>query len=377
MKKILSMLTAGIFVLSAVSADYNPPVMGENFYELSSPRQLSNANSSTGGGIFYEGPDSILVNPALTAGEQRVVLNLANTELFASGNYGDAFQLGITIPFKWAVLTGYANGVFSNSDAMKVGNSFNIKGALSKQISDRLSLGMSLNVGVFGGSGYEDSWDLFANLGGLYSVGDVGFLKDVRFGVAVSNLGKPFSKTELPGIRTATRVVTIPNEDPESEEPPVTREETYIPNAGAFPQIGTLQIGAGALLLSTEYVKIGASLDFTTPLFQNFIMDAGLQFSIKDMLFVSVAEKLNIAEIANGHKDFMPSFGISFKFDFSTSLDYAQRHGWNQSEMTITGAYKNFYNSVHGASEGVDLYLGMPDKEAPVINIIFEEEGAE
>ena len=365
MKKILSMLTAGIFVLSAVSADYNPPVMGENFYELSSPRQLSNANSSTGGGIFYEGPDSILVNPALTAGEQRVVLNLANTELFASGNYGDAFQLGITIPFKWAVLTGYANGVFSNSDAMKVGNSFNIKSALSKQISDRLSLGMSLNVGIFGG--YEDSWSLFANLGGLYSVGDVGFLKDVRFGVAVSNLGKPFSKTTLPGIKPAvTEIIGEPGE-------PVT----YIPNAGAFPQIGTLQLGAGALLLSTEYVKIGASLDVTTPLFQNCILDAGLQFSIKDMLFVSVAEKLNIVEIANGHKDFMPSFGISFKFDFSTSLDYAQRHGWNQSEMTITGAYKNFYNSVHGASEGVDLYLGMPDKEAPVINIIFEEEGAE
>lgn len=364
MKKIVSMLTAGILVLSAVSA-YNPPVMGENFYELSSPRQLSNANSSTGGGIFYEGPDSILVNPALSAGEQRVVLNLANTELFSSGNYGDAFQLGITIPFKWAVLTGYANGVFSNSEAITVGNTINIKAGLAKQITDKLNLGMSVNSGVFWG--YGDAWALSANLGGLFTVGDVGFLKDVRFGVVISNLGKPFSGTTLPGINPAvTEVIGEPGE-------PVT----YIPKAEMFPQIGTLQLGAGALLLSTEYVKIGASLDFTTPLFQNFIMDAGLQFSIKDMLFVTVAEKLNIAEIANGHKDFMPAVGISFKFDFSTSLDYAQRHGWNQSEMTITGAYKNFYNSVHGASEGVDLYLGMPDKEAPVINVIFEEGGAE
>lgn len=367
MKKIVSMLTAGILVLSAVSA-YNPPVMGENFYELSSPRQLSNANSSTGGGIFYEGPDSILVNPALSAGEQRVVLNLANTELFSSGNYGDAFQLGITIPFKWAVLTGYANGVFSNSEAITVGNTINIKAGLAKQITDKLNLGMSVNSGVFWG--YGDAWALSANLGGLFTVGDVGFLKDVRFGVVISNLGKPFSGTTLPGINPAVTVEVTAEDGTKT-----TKNLGTI--AGAFPQIGTLQLGAGALLLSTEYVKVGASLDVTTPLFQNCILDAGLQFSIKDMLFVTVAEKLNIVEIANGHKDFMPAVGISFKFDFSTSLDYAQRHGWNQSEMTITGAYKNFYNSVHGASEGVDLYLGMPDKEAPVINVIFEEGGAE
>ena len=147
---------------------------------------------------------------------------------------------------------------------------------------------MSLNVGIFGG--YEDSWSLFANLGGLYSVGDVGFLKDVRFGVAVSNLGKPFSKTTLPGIKPAvTEIIGEPGE-------PVT----YIPNAGAFPQIGTLQLGAGALLLSTEYVKIGTSLDFTTPLFQNFIMDAGLQFSIKDMLLDIQESKLEFTVTMTG-----------------------------------------------------------------------------
>ena len=361
MKKIVSMLTAGILVLSAVSA-YNPPVMGENFYELSSPRQLSNANSSTGGGIFYEGPDSILVNPALSAGEQRVVLNAAGTFLSSSGGAG---QLGLIVPFKWAVLTGYANGVFSNSDIMNVGNTINTKTGLSKQITDRLNLGMSVNFGIFWGHGND--WALSANLGGLFTVGDVGFLKDVRFGVVISNLGKPFNETSLPGIEPA--VTEVKGESGE--------KVTYIPGADLFPHIGTLQFGVGALFLSTDYVKIGSSLDVTVPFFPNCIIDAGLQFSIKDMLFVTVAEKLNIAEIANGHKDFMPAVGISFKFDFSTKLSYAQRHGWNQSEMTITGAYKNLYNGVHGVSVGADLYLGMPDKEAPVINVIFEEGGAE
>lgn len=347
MKKLVSIFAAGLIMLSAASA-YNPPVLGEDFYELSSPRQLANANSSAGGGIFSESPDSVIINPSLAASEQRVVLNLANTELFASGSYGDAFQLGLTIPFKWAVLTTFANGVFSNSDVMNVGNSFNIRAGLSKEITDKLNLGMSLNTGIFWG--YEDTFALSVNLGGLYTLGDVGFLKDTRFGVVIANLGKPFSRTTLPGIK----------------------EDSF---ASSFPQIGTIQIGAAALFVSTKIVKIGASMDFTTPLFQNFIMDAGLQFSLKDMLVISVAEKLNIAEIANGHKDFIPAIGISFKFDFDTSLDYAQKHGWNQSEMTVSATYKNFYNAVHGISEGVDLYLGMPDKEPPVINIIFEDDG--
>ncbi|MCR4734399.1 MAG: hypothetical protein K5829_05300 [Treponema sp.] len=349
MKKLVSILTVGLIILSSVSA-YNPPVLGEDFYELSSTRQLANAKSSVGGGIFNEGPDSILVNPSLSAEEQRVVLNLANTELFGSGSYGDAFQLGITIPFKWSVLTAYASGIFSNSDVMNIGNTINIKAALAKEITDKLNLGMSLNSGIFWG--YDDSWALSMNLGGLYKIGDLGFLKDTRLAVVLANLGKPFSKTSLPGIKSGSAV-------------------------SAFPQVATLQIGAGALLLSTKIVKIGASLDFTTPLFQNFIMDAGLQMSLKDMLCISVAEKLNIAEIANGHKDFFPVIGISFKFDFDTSLDYAQRHGWNQNEMDASVSYKQFYNSIHAVSEGVNLYLGMPDKEAPVINIIFDEDEGE
>ena len=96
MKKFFSAAALFMLVVTAASA-YNPPVYGDDIFELSSPRQLANASSVVGGGLFYASPESIIVNPALTAKEQRVDLNLAYTGLISSNKdnsirYGNAFQ---------------------------------------------------------------------------------------------------------------------------------------------------------------------------------------------------------------------------------------------------------------------------------------------
>ncbi len=98
MKKFSYAVLVSVLMLSAANA-YNPPVYGDDVFELSSPRQLTNSSSVVGGGLFYASPESMIANPALSAREQRVDLNLAYTGLISSDEsndkrYGNAFQLG-------------------------------------------------------------------------------------------------------------------------------------------------------------------------------------------------------------------------------------------------------------------------------------------
>ena len=339
-------------ICSAIYA-YNPPVNGENFLELSSPRQLTDASSSSGGGLFYAGPESLNVNPALPASEQRNVVNLAYTALFSSNSadtktYGNAFQAGILIPTKFAVYSAYMNGTMIPFVDMNLGDSLNIKGGLSKEVTEKLNVGLNVNSGIFWGANTD--WALSANLGFVYNYGKLGFLKDFRYSAALLNLGKTFTNTTLPGINA--------------------EEDT-----GIFPMIGTLKLGCAFVLAQTSVIKLGASFEITTPAFMNAITDLGLQFSVKDMLYITVADKFNLRELINGHVDVIPSVGLTFRFTFDVKNNqYLEKNGWSQSEMSTSVAWKQLYRNINAVSAGVDLNLGLKDETPPVITIKFEDD---
>ena len=352
MKKLSCAAAVLILVLSAVNA-YNPPVYGDNLYELSSPRQLINGSSCVGGALFYASPDSLAVNPALTAKEQRVDLNLAYTGLVSSDKlnkkrYGNAFQGGLLIPFKRFVFSGYANGTMIPFNELNLGDSFNFKFGLAKEITDKLTVGANVNSGIFWGAGTD--WDLSANIGFVYNCGKVGILKDFRYGVSVLNLGKNFANTSLPGINKDKAVSSLPT-------------------------IATVKFGTAGTLVQNDVIKLGFSFDLTTPAFMNLITDMGLQFAVKDMLFISVAEKINLMELVNGVKNVMPSVGLTFRFTFDVkNSDYLKKNGWSQSEMSASVAWKQLNSSVNAVSAGIDVNLGLKDETPPVIKLWLDDE---
>lgn len=346
MKKIAILaLVAGV-MLSAAYA-YNPPAGGEDMFLLSSPKTLSGAVPVTGGNYTFAGPDSIVVNPALPAREQRVALNAGYTFLYStedtnSKQVGSAMQTGITIPTKMFVFSGYMNGTFSPFHEMHLGNSFNIKAALSKEITDKLIVGAGIYSGYMWTLGND--WSLGASLGFAYDYGTLGFMKDFRYGASILNLGKNYNGCDRVGLKSGS-----------------TTE---------YPQLLTLKAGASATFFEKDVVKFGGSMDFTVPCFQNFIMDMNLQLSIKDMFVVSVGEKLNIAEAATGNNNLVPSIGLIFKFSFDVKDNvYLESNGWSTSEMSVSAAYKNMYKTVHAESAGLDINLGMKDTDAPEINL--------
>lgn len=356
MKKILfTFFAAGLLLTSAYS--YNPPAGGEDLNFLASPANLSGANSVTGGALFNAGADSIIVNPALTAGEQRVNLTAGYTFLYSADDdnekqLGGAFQTGILIPFKLYIFSGYINGTFAPFGEMHLGDSLNFKAGLSKEITDKLSVGL----GAGGGYAWDaddrfgKDWALYGDIGALFNVGKLGFLSDFRIGASVLNLGKMYNDVDRVGI------------DEDASNTP-------------YPTLVTFKAGAAGTMLNTEIVKIGLGLDFTVPCFQNFITDLNAQIAFKDAFFISIGEKFNMAEVINGKYNFIPSVAFLFKFSFDVKNNqYLEENGWSQSEMTVSAGYKNLYKTVHAVSAGVDIDLGMADNEAPKIVVWDEKE---
>lgn len=354
MKKIAVYGILFALVFSAASA-YNPPANGENFLELSSPRLLGNAGSSCGGGISYVSADSLVVNPALAASEQLVKINLAYTALASfnpaeSHHFGSAFQTGVIIPTKLCVVSGYLNGVFSPFDSMNLGNSFNAKIGLSKEITEHLDFGLNLNTGVIFGSATD--WGLSANLGLLYNFGTLGFLKDFRYGLSVMNLGKNYTASNLSN--------------------PINGSGT----ASAFPTLCYVKTGIAGLLVSTDPVKLGFNLDVSTPLIQNVIVDGGIQLGIKDVFYINVSDRFNMAEFSNGHVDVIPAVTLGFKLTFNLdNNEYLNKKGWQHIQADGAVAYKMLYQDVNAVSMGVDLSLGKKDVTPPVIQIFIDDEG--
>lgn len=359
MKKTIAALVASCALLASAAA-YNPPVGSENMDDLTGAEALSGKLSVTGGAIFSAGPDSIVANPALTADEQRVNLNAGYTFMYSSSEYaenpiGNAFQGGILIPFKLYIFSGYANGLFIPYPELPVGNVLNFKAGLSKEITDKLNVGASLSGGITWGHGTD--WAIGANFGFLYKYGDLGFIKDFRYGASILHLGKNYSEVETIGSDITGSI-------------------------SQYPTIATLKAGVAGSFIKNDTVELGLSLDVTTPCFQNLIVDLNTQLAIKDTFFVSIGEKMNLIETVRAienrflcNYNLIPSIGISFKFSFDVhNNDYLENNGWSQSEMTVSAAYKNLYENIHAASAAVDIDLGMKDKEPPKIILIDMED---
>ena len=349
MKKLLfTFFAAGMLLTAAYS--YNPPAGGEDLNQLVSPANLSGANSVTGGALFNANADSIIVNPALTAREQRVNLTAGYTFLYSTEKdyndkqIGNMFQTGILIPFKRFIFSGYMNGIFAPFYEMHLGDSLNFKAGLSKEITDQLSVGINAGAG-YAWTSWDKDWSLYADVGALYNWGNLGPISDFRIGASVLNLGKMYTKAERIGI----------DEDDKNTQ---------------FPTLVTFKAGAAGTVLDTDIAKIGVGVDVTVPCFQNFILDVNAQVAFKKAFYISVGEKLNMQEIINGKHNFIPSIAFLYKFSFDVKNNqYLEDNGWSQSEMTVSAGYKNLYKTVHAVSAGVDIDLGMADNEPPKITV--------
>ena len=355
MKKLAAAAAALLFGAGAFA--YNPPAGGQNILKITSPELLTGANSTAGGPLFITTPDSVVNNPAITGFNQRNTLDLAGTLLFDSEDdehsLGGACSIGLSMATRGCVPTFLVQGIFVPYERMQLGNSINFTAGYARDITDELAIGASANIGLF--YGYGTDWTASASLGALYRLGDVSFLRDVRFGFALANLGKMYTETEVLGIADIGDFSGEKLSDAEKSK------------NGMWPGIATPRFGVAAKLLDHEKFKLGLSLDLSAPGFQDFVGDVGLQIDALNFVRLSSSWEYDLREFSNDCKNILPSVGLSFHFMIKAKGAYLSKNGWEQSEMTAGAAWKRLYEDVDAVSAGVVVDLGLNDEEAPEI----------
>ena len=346
-KSFFTVLTA--FAAMSLAMAYNPPVQGENLFGFTNPEQVTGGASSAGGGIRSITPSSTIWNPATGGLEECPTIDVGYTALFSgkeSDLYGQAFGTGIIVPTDWCNVSGEIAGVFVPFKDMQLGNSFNLKFSVAKELIDKLYVGVGLGTGFF--SGYETDWSLTADAGAIYAFGDLGFLRDFRVGASVLNIGKVYNQTEVYGADGRKNSAGF----------------------SGFPYFVSLRSGVATKVVDNDVCKVGLSVDVTTPFFQNLIIDSGVQVELFDFIRITSSWQYNAYEYAQDRGTYLPTVGIVFKLNINTGAsDYMKKHDWQTSELSPSAAWKNVNGDVNAISVGTVLRLGALDNDAPDIEI--------
>ncbi len=342
--RILAGIVA-VLLISGLAFAYNPPLGGDSAIALFSP-ELLGGNASAAGGAFGPAlPGELLVNPALSAGEQRIALDASYAAIISAGDQsglGHVINFGALYPTRWGVLSGSFHFVTSPFDSLPLGTAGFLHAGFAKDLTDSLYMG----VGLLGGVG--EGWGLTGDIGLLYLAGDLGAVRDVRFGLAVTGLGRSFTPDTW-GINGG--------------------------NPTGYPSAFTPRLGVAATLVDVNGFKLGASTDLSLPTFQNVVFDAGLEALIKDIVTVRTGWTYNMKESSEDAQTYIPSFGIgiNLKLDSTGKDTFLARNGWAQSEVTPSFGVKPLYKDLYAVGGGINARLGVKDNKAPNISFDYEK----
>lgn len=346
--KLLKNLICLNFVLSFTANifAYNPPAQGENMNLYLNANQMTSGFSVAGGPLLNINPSSVLVNPALGAYQNRITLDFGYSGIITCDKdnpYSQAISTGILVPTKWCNLSGEIFGIFSDSERIHWGNSINLKMTASKEIAENFSVGIGLGTGYLWGM--DNDWNLVCDLGAVYKWGELGPMKNFRIGASVLNIGKVYNDNYAVGING------------------VNDKSQWT----TFPGFLTMKAGAAAEFINHENFVLGLSFDVSSPCFQNLIFDAGVKIKIIDCINISSGWQFDVQACANEVQTWVPSIGISVKFNLDTG--FTNKEKWQTSELEVSTAWKNIYDNVNAFSVGAIVNVGQPDVAAPTISI--------
>ncbi len=324
------------------------PVAAETgFYDFLSPTFLGGSANS----VSLESPPATLLNPAVAGGKQRVTLDLSYIGLmdFAPAFLWDGHivNLGITLPTRVGVFSTV--GRFAQADFP--GLDWGALGGL--HLSFAKDLFEDLYVGIGLGFEFGADWGLWGDLGFLHMPGDIGFMKDFRWGVALRGLGKGY---EPAGTSTA-------------------------PDGLAWPPTFTPAIAASFSLIDKDPFLLTVSGDLSIPTFQDIRLQLGTEFSAADLVFLDLYLNADLRQMlpAGDPARTLPlGFGLSLKIKtkIPTKVETADatERGYDQSEMKVTASAMGLQDGIWAFGLGANLPIGVVDRTPPAITLDTEGE---
>ncbi len=319
-----------VFILLATASFANNPPPGAGvLLDLYSPVFLAGGSSTVG----ESSPAADALNPAASGAKQRLTFDVNGTVLLGTQSPDDGFGLalngGLSVPTRVGVFSGSLHAIDASFPALDLGTLVGVNLSFAKDLYPRLLVGLGL------GATFGSDWGLGVDLGFVHLAGDVGFMKDLRWGMAIRGLGK--------------------GADPDGVGPYTEIPEPFTPSAGlAFD------------LVQSKNVVWSLNADAAMPTFQNLRVALGSELALYDRAFLYLSTGFDLQEASSGAPRMPVAFGAGFKIGTSVRQD--------RSELRTTVAAAPLYNGIWGAGVDFNLPIGMRDKNPPVINLDTDEQ---
>ena len=330
---IIIILTA---IVGFVSAE------GEETVDLlKSPGILASGGSYTS--TFS--PMSDVINPAASALQQRLAFNINYGALFAdnadNGYDGTAVNLGAAIPLRFGVIT--AGGYFLGSDnvaEIKAGAAQGgFRAGFAKELYPQILTGISISTGF--GSG---TWALSTDIGFIKQQGDVGFMKDMYWGVVLGDLGY-----------SGFAALDADNDGDADVD---------------YPSAFTPGGGISFDLVDVENFNFRVNSDISFPTFSNIRLNIGGNLSLFDVAGLQFSSTLDLKELIESDPSaLIPAFGLYVNFTTNFEDSELSESGYAQNDVRVSASASPMQNGLWAVDAGLNVELGVVDQSAPEIEI--------
>ena len=321
---------------ASISAqEYQPVPGGELLDRLRSPRFLAaTENTAT-----TESVSGDVINPAGSALKQRIHLDAGYAAIIGDEAWdGHATSAGVSVPTRMGVISGSLNYLSVEYPELFLGQRGSLNLSFAKDLYPNLlfGTGLRLHTGVVDGdSGFGAGLDL----GIVHLLGSRGPFPDVRWGLAVTQMGVGFAPTA---------------------------DTTGSP--APFTPAADLQ----ATMVQTGSVELTVHTGFSAPSFQNLRFRAGSSARFFDRFDLTLGWDIDLAEQnerdGRAPDSLLPSVGITARFTTGES-----DRPWNQSDIAVHSAWAPLYDGVWAAGAGANVAIGVIDRNPPEIRVEYPE----
>ncbi len=304
-------------------------------WDLYSPFFLSRG----AGTASLDSPQADVLNPAAGGGRQHLTLDLSYISLMGLGDesdFGHVVNAGASIPSAIGVFSASGRFFTSPFDELYSTTFGALNFSFAKDIYRNLWIGAGLGF-QYG----SDDWGLGLDLGFMHLPGDLAFLKDFRWGVALRGLGKGYF---------------------------VDGEDLSMPPAF------TPAVGANFKLVKTDPFSLALSPDISFPSLQDLSLGLGVEFSIYDFIFLDASYAFDLRDMQDDRARPLPlSFGLTVKIKPGRSVTAVDPDATDierqQNGMRITAAASPRQDDVWAIGAGINIPIGVVDKNPPRIEI--------
>lgn len=330
-----------LFLLSAVLPvqAYDPVPGAELLDRFRSPLFLaSGPNTASMQAVSGDG-----VNPAASALKQRIHLDASYAAIVGETKFdGHAAHLGVAIPTPAGVITASGQYAGVEYDDFDVGQ----RGSLNLGFSKELYPWLLAGAGLGGQMAVQDGTTAFAgglNVGVIHLLGPRAFLDDLRWGFSLTQLGWGVSPVSGSSITPAP----------------------FTPHADIH---GTLLAG--------DAVRWDLHTGVSLPTFQNVVYRVGTELTFLNRFSINAGWQVNLREHMESDRStgsLLPSVGLTARFETGGSNGSDQERVPRQSEIQTHAAWAPLYSDIWAASAGVNIALGVVDRNPPVITLDYPE----